>query len=238
MPANEQQVQRVIIGGTLAYIVLLALPFIPGAEIGIAMLTAFGAGVGPLVYGATMLTMLAMLLSCTVGRLLSIPVLARLLLLLRIQPGCGNGDARCAPATSRAVCVVIGRRAAPNTDSGAASPIRRAGTGGEHSRQRRDQRWRRLMLMAGVSGIFAPLPTVLAVAMAVAPMPLVVVFLGLSGAGTARPGVPFRRFMRNAATRTNAHSVRSRTAMKGRLSLKQRKADAQGPCQNHTKRQA
>lgn len=49
MPTNEQSVHRMIMLGTVAYIVLLALPFVPGAEIGFAMLAAFGAAIVPLV---------------------------------------------------------------------------------------------------------------------------------------------------------------------------------------------
>jgi hypothetical protein len=35
-----------------------------------------------------------------------------------------------------------------------------------------------IMLMAGLSGIFAPLPTLLAIAVAVSPVPLVILLLG------------------------------------------------------------
>ena len=41
-PDNEQQVHRAIMFGAVAYVGLLALPFVPGAEIGLAMLAAFG----------------------------------------------------------------------------------------------------------------------------------------------------------------------------------------------------
>jgi hypothetical protein len=40
-PDNEQQVHRMIMFGAAAYIGVLALPFVPGAEIGLAMLAAF-----------------------------------------------------------------------------------------------------------------------------------------------------------------------------------------------------
>jgi hypothetical protein len=36
------------------------------------------------------------------------------------------------------------------------------------------------MMMAGLSGIFAPLPTFLTIAIAVSPVPLAVMFLGLT----------------------------------------------------------
>jgi hypothetical protein len=36
-----------------------------------------------------------------------------------------------------------------------------------------------IMMMVGLSGIFAPLPTLLTIAIAVSPIPLAVIFLGL-----------------------------------------------------------
>jgi hypothetical protein len=58
MPGNEQRVHRILMVGLVAYIGLLAIPFVPGAEIGIAMLTAFGAAIAPLVYVATVCAMM------------------------------------------------------------------------------------------------------------------------------------------------------------------------------------
>ena len=81
-PDNEQQVHRAIMLGAVAYIVLLALPFVPGAEIGLAMLAAFGPGIAPLVY---MATVASMMLAYTLGRFLPIGALERLLSLLRMR---------------------------------------------------------------------------------------------------------------------------------------------------------
>ena len=58
MPASERQVHRAIMLGSVAYVGLLALPFVPGAEIGIAMLSAFGAAIAPLVHAATVVSMM------------------------------------------------------------------------------------------------------------------------------------------------------------------------------------
>ena len=52
-PDNEQQVHRAIMLGSVAYVGLLAFPFVPGAEIGLAMLAAFGPAIAPLVYVCT-----------------------------------------------------------------------------------------------------------------------------------------------------------------------------------------
>jgi len=173
MPANEQQVHRAIMVGALAYIVLLAMPFVPGAEIGIAMLTAFGAAIAPLVYGATVL---AMLLSYSLGRLLPITVLARLLSFLWMRRA-ADLVTRAAPLTCDARLALLMDGAPPRT---AALALRHryvalalavnipgnaviGGGGG-------------IMLMAGLSGIFAPLPTFLAIAVGVSPVPLAVMF--------------------------------------------------------------
>ena len=109
MPVNEQQVHRAIMLGTVAYIGLLALPFVPGAEIGIAMLTAFGAAIAPLVYAATVC---AMMLAYLVGRLLPIGALARLLTFLRMRRAAELVE-RAAPLSPRsAACDAARGRAA------------------------------------------------------------------------------------------------------------------------------
>src|SRR6056297_262614 len=52
MPHNEIAVHRSIMLATAAFIVLLAIPFVPGAEIGLTMLAVFGPPIAPLVYAA------------------------------------------------------------------------------------------------------------------------------------------------------------------------------------------
>jgi len=175
MPDNEQTVHRAIMLGALAYIGLLALPFVPGAEIGIAMLTAFGAAIAPLVYGATVL---AMLLAYSVGCLLPITSLARLLAVLRMRRAADlvaraaplSRDARLAMLLDgtppRTVALALRHRylalaLAVNTPGNAVI----GGGGG-------------IMMMAGLSGVFAPWPTVLTIAVAVSPVPLAVMLLG------------------------------------------------------------
>ena len=66
-PANEAAVGHAIMAGLLAYIILTALPFVPGAEIGMALLSMFGASVAPLVYAATVISLT---LAFLVGRLI------------------------------------------------------------------------------------------------------------------------------------------------------------------------
>lgn len=175
MPANEQQVHRAIMLGSVAYIGLLALPFVPGAEIGIAMLTAFGAAIAPLVYAATVVSMI---LAYGVGRLLPITALEQLLSFLRMRRA-ADLVARAAPLAREERLAMLLDGAPPRT---VALALRHryialalsvnipgnaviGGGGG-------------IMLMAGLSGIFAPVSTLLAIVVAVSPVPLAVMLLG------------------------------------------------------------
>lgn len=175
-PDNEQQVHRAIMLGAIAYVGLLAMPFVPGAEIGLAMLAAFGAGIAPLIYGATVASMM---LAYTIGRFLPITVLERLFSLLRMRRA-ASLVARAAPLSSdeRVAMLLEGqsKRAlalglrfryvalalALNTPGNFI-----VGGGGG------------IMMMAGLSGIFSPLATLLTVSLAVSPVPLAVLLLGL-----------------------------------------------------------
>lgn len=57
MPHNEAAMHRLIMLGLIAYVVLTAMPFVPGAEIGMTLLTVFGAALAPLIYAATVLSL-------------------------------------------------------------------------------------------------------------------------------------------------------------------------------------
>lgn len=63
----------------LAYIVLIAFPFVPGAEIGFALLLIFGAPIAGVLYLATVT---ALVLSFSVGRIIPFHVLENILLRL------------------------------------------------------------------------------------------------------------------------------------------------------------
>ena len=175
-PDNEQQVHRAIMVGLVAYIGLLALPFVPGAEIGIAMLAAFGPAIAPLIYVATISSMM---LAYTIGRFLPIAALERLLSALRLRRAAAlvaraaplSGEERLAMLTGgepkRALGLGLRYRylalaLAVNTPGNSLL----GGGGG-------------IMMMAGLSGIFSPLATFLTIALAVSPVPLAVIFLGL-----------------------------------------------------------
>jgi hypothetical protein len=175
-PSNEQQIHQVIMFGMVAYIGLLALPFVPGAEIGLAMLAAFGPSIAPLIYVATVASMM---LAYMVGRFLPIESLQRLLSLLRLRRAAAL-VARAAPLSreerlemllggqpKRAVSLALHFRyiaiaLAVNTPGNSLI----GGGGG-------------IMMIAGLSGIFSPLLTFVAVALAVSPVPLAMMYLGL-----------------------------------------------------------
>ena len=175
-PDNEQQVHRIIMLGAVAYIGLLALPFVPGAEIGLAMLAAFGAAIAPLIY---VCTVASMILAYTAGRFLPIDVLRQVLSVLRMhraaelvaQAAPLSGEDRVATLlegqSARALRLAVRYRyvalaVAVNTPGNSII----GGGGG-------------IMLMAGLSGIFSPLATIATIALAVSPVPLAMVFFGL-----------------------------------------------------------
>jgi hypothetical protein len=175
-PGNEQQVHRAIMFGAVAYVGLLALPFVPGAEIGIAMLAAFGSGIAPLIYVATVASMM---LAFTIGRFLPIGALEALLSLLRMR--------RAAALVARAAPLSREERLAMLLDGQSKRTVKLGlryryialalavntpgnsiiGGGGG------------IMMIAGLSGIFSPLTTFLTIVIAVSPVPLAVMFLGL-----------------------------------------------------------
>ncbi len=64
--ANEELRTPVLLAIFSLYLVLLACPFVPGAEIGLALLVLFGADLAPLVYLATVA---ALCLSFCIGRM-------------------------------------------------------------------------------------------------------------------------------------------------------------------------
>ena len=176
-PDNEQQVHKTIMLGAVAYVGLLALPFVPGAEIGLAMLAAFGKGIAPLIY---VCTVASMTLAYMIGRFLPIGALERLLSLLRMRRAAAL-VAKAAPLSQderlalfltgqpkRAVNLALRYRylalaMAVNTPGNSVI----GGGGG-------------IMMMAGLSGIFSPLATLLTIAIAVSPVPIAVLFLGLN----------------------------------------------------------
>ena len=74
-PGNEDVVHRTIMASAALYSFLLAIPFVPGAEIGLAMITVLGPPIALLVY---ICTITGLSLSFVVGRTIPISALIRL----------------------------------------------------------------------------------------------------------------------------------------------------------------
>ena len=66
-PVNEPTVHRIIITSMIAYTVLMAIPFVPGAEIGLGVMMILGPKIVPLVYFCTLVSLF---LSFVAGRLI------------------------------------------------------------------------------------------------------------------------------------------------------------------------
>jgi hypothetical protein len=175
-PDNEQQVHKAIMIGAVAYVGLLAMPFVPGAEIGIALLAAFGAAIAPLIY---VCTVAAMMLAFTIGRFMPISALERLLRALRLVRA-AELVARAAPLSKddrlamllegqskRAASMAVRYRYVAMAFAVNMPGNSLIGGGGG------------IMIIAGLSGIFTPLATFLTIVIAVSPVPLAVMFLGL-----------------------------------------------------------
>jgi hypothetical protein len=64
-PHTEPTINVMVIGGLLLYIILTAIPFVPGIEIGMAIIVAFGVRIVPAVY---LSTVIALVLSFSAGR--------------------------------------------------------------------------------------------------------------------------------------------------------------------------
>jgi len=74
-PGNEDVVHRTIMVSATLYALLLAVPFVPGAEIGVGLLVMLGPPIALLVY---LCTVAGLSLSFILGRLIPLSVLARL----------------------------------------------------------------------------------------------------------------------------------------------------------------
>jgi hypothetical protein len=82
LPSNEEFVHRMIMTAAVVYAVLLAVPFVPGIEIGLALIAMLGP---PIVFLVYVSTVAGLSLSFAVGRLISLKGLIRLFDDLRLQ---------------------------------------------------------------------------------------------------------------------------------------------------------
>lgn len=73
-PSTESRVHMMLMSTAVIFSVASALPFVPGAEIGFALLLLFGHQIAPLVYVSMVV---ALLLAYVAGRLVPLRILAR-----------------------------------------------------------------------------------------------------------------------------------------------------------------
>lgn len=174
-PATEPMIHRMVMAATAAFIAASAIPFVPGAEIGFALILTLGARIVVLVYGA-MVT--ALLLSYLVGRLVPARATASAFgflglhrarhLVLRMAPLDAGGRLEFLTASAphrivpfllrhRYVALAVLINLPGNTLVG--------GGGG-------------IALAAGMSGLYPLLPFALTIALAVAPLPVLILTTG------------------------------------------------------------
>ena len=82
LPSNEEMVHRMIMTAAVVYAVLLAVPFVPGVEIGLALIAVLGPQIVFLVY---VCTVAGLSLSFALGRLIALKGLIRLFDDLRLE---------------------------------------------------------------------------------------------------------------------------------------------------------
>lgn len=175
-PSTEPALHRLIMIAIAAYILLMMLPFVPGVEIGLGMMVMFGPKIVPLVYGSTVL---ALALSFLIGRLVPQQSVIEMFDILRFKRAAGllrqlyplDADERLQfilnNRSSRIVPFLLRHRyialmAAINLPGNALI----GGGGG-------------ISLVSGFSRIFSFSGFLIAVALAVAPVPIMAMVTGI-----------------------------------------------------------
>ncbi|WP_323766377.1 hypothetical protein [Marinovum sp.] len=173
--ADPRMLRRLVVSALLLYALALALPFVPGIEIGLMLMAIGGPEMGYLVY---LCTLVGLWLAFIAGRLVPPTVLARLAgefglrraqaLFLRLGalPQEAVFPALVAAAPNRAAAVLLRQRyLALALLFNMPGNIVLGGGGG-------------IAMMAGLSRVFSPLLFALTTMLAVAPVPLTIAFLG------------------------------------------------------------
>ncbi len=174
-PGIKSHARHVLMAGIGLYIVLMAIPFVPGMEISLALLAAFGQQVAVVVYVATILALMA---SYAVGRLVPIRLIASIFrslgqhraegLVRRLEPLSAEQrlELLIAHAPRRVVPTLLKHRYIAialvlNLPGNAVI----GGGGG-------------IALLVGISGLFTFSRYLITVSLAVLPIPLAIVMLG------------------------------------------------------------
>ena len=174
-PSNEHMIHKIIIISIIVYTVLIAIPFVPSVEVGWGLMLLLGADLAPLIY---LFTIIGLGLSFLIGRLipesrlqnfldeLSLTRASRLVGRLktldteqRLSLLLSRAPAKFVPALvrHRYLAVAVALNIPGNTIVG--------GGGG-------------ISLVAGMSRLFGFCRFVLTLAVAVAPVPLLIVLFG------------------------------------------------------------
>lgn len=168
-PMNEPLIHRIVMGALLVFVLAAAIPFVPGAEIGFALLMVFGAQASFLVYSGMVG---ALLLSYGVARLVPSGTLARIVRWMGLR---------------RAAAFVARIEATPVEDRAAMLSRDLDGRFGKLALRNRYVLFILLLnmpgntvlggggglaFMAGISGLYRFWPFLLTVLIAVAPFPL------------------------------------------------------------------
>ncbi|MFW6077622.1 MAG: hypothetical protein ACOC71_07700 [Hyphomicrobiales bacterium] len=175
-PSNEPEIHGMITVAMVAFILTSAVPFVPGAEIGLGLILMLGSRIVLLVYAGMVF---ALLLAYCIGRFIPPRAVAAMFGFLGLARARGlvgqtaalDTEARLRLMTERAptrfvpfllrhryVALALAFNLPGNTLLG--------GGGG-------------IALAAGMSGLFAFMPYVLTVALAVAPVPLLFLLTGI-----------------------------------------------------------
>lgn len=174
-PANEDRVHMWLMIAAVVYTLLLAIPFVPGAEIGLSLMAMLGA---PIVFLVYVCTLAGLTLSFAIGRMLPLSILIRLCRDFRLERLAGVLEQIEPMDKAQRLAFLTGRSS--NRHLGAVLRYRYValalalnipgnvliGGGGG------------IALVAGLSGVYSFAGFFIAIAIGVAPVPLLVLVLG------------------------------------------------------------
>ncbi len=174
-PMNEPMIHRIVMSALAVFVVAAAIPFVPGAEIGFALLLLFGGQAAPIVYAGMVG---ALILSYSAARIVPLSALGRLSRWLRLERSATYIETlaetprnRRAEALSEMLTGRTGRALMRNRYVALAALLNLPGNsvlGGGGG----------LAFLAGVSGLYSFWGYLLAVLVAVAPVPLAFLLMG------------------------------------------------------------
>lgn len=175
--ANAEMLTAGVIAAlVLAYALLIAVPFVPGIEIGLSLLALRGSEIAPIVYAATVM---GLMLAYVAGQKLSLSWLVTRFREFRLERAASFVAEVQSMSPQRRLALLRSRlpaRIAPHAIRwryvGLAVLVNLPGSGligGGGG----------ICLLAGLTGLFAPRPTLLTLAIAVAPVPVLVWYTGM-----------------------------------------------------------